>query len=183
MAITKEDLLRIKEEMNKAQEDTTPFLAIKDENVSVIGDANKTEPKSYDYTVRFRFPKEFADKFEGSIEREVGNYIIVGVEYKDVRITPRRDMEILSSIMEMIPFFNKLNDNGSVEDMTDEDYALIVMSVPREAEDAMYKFVESVLDIDDDLGQYMLATSVFEHVAYFIKDFPEVFNEADVFFG
>lgn len=183
MAITKEELSKINESIRKAGEDTTPYPVVLDGKVRVVGDANRTEVKSRDYTIKFRFPKAYEQYFEGEVSAIIGDYIIVETEYKDVHISPRSDMKILAAISKIFPFVKKLGEDGSIEDMTDDELIDMCLKMPDEIEDAMYILTASILGVDEDIRDWMLATSVFHFVARFIEDFPEVVNEADAFFG
>lgn len=183
MAITAEDLKRINDSIKKAEDDTTPYPVVIDNKVHVVGDANKTEVKARDYTMKFRFPKEYAKYFEGQISEELGNYIIIETEYKDVHISPRSDLKILAAISKIFPYVKKLGDDGNIEEMTDEELITMCLEMPNEIEDAMYILTASILGVDDEMREWMLATSVFNFVSRFIDDFPEVVNEADAFFG
>lgn len=183
MAITKEELKKINDSIKKAEEDTTPYPVVMDGKVRVVGDANRTEVKSRDYTVKFRFPKEYEKYFEGEVSEVIGDYIIVETEYKNVHISPRSDMKILAAISKIFPFVKKLGDDGSVSEMTDAELIDMCLNMPNEIEDAMYILTASILGVDEDIRDWMLATSVFDFVSRFIDDFPEVANEADAFFG
>ena len=182
MAIKPEQLMKINQSIKKAEEDTTPYPVVVDGKVHVVGDANKTENKKRDYTIRFRFPKEYAEYFD-EVKETIGNYIIVEVEYKDVYISPRSDMKILAAISKIFPYVKKLNEDGSIEEMTDEELLDVCLEMPDEIEDAMYILCASILRVDESMRDWMLATSVYAFVSQFIDDFPEVANEADAFFG
>ena len=183
MAIKPEDLLKINESIKKAEEDTTPYPVVVDGKVHVVGDANKTENKKHDYTIKFRFPKSYEQYFDGNVLERIGDYIIVETEFKDVTITPRSDMKILAAISKILPYVKKLDDDGTVREMTDDEIIDMCLHMPDEIEDAMYILTASVLRVDESIRDWMLATSVFGFISDFINDFPEVSNEADAFFG
>ena len=63
MAIKPEDMLKLSAQIKKAEEDTTPYAVVAGEEIHVVGDANKTEVKKHDYTVRFRFPRDYEEMF------------------------------------------------------------------------------------------------------------------------
>lgn len=182
MAINPNDLLKINESIKKAEKDNTPYPVVVDGKVHVVGDANKTENKSHDYIVKFRFPKEYEQYFDEVSER-IGDYIIVETEFKNVTISPRSDMKILASISRILPYVKKLGEDGSIGEFTDDELIEMCLSMPDEIEDAMYILTASILGVSEDMRDWMLATSVFGFISRFFDDFPEVVNEADAFFG
>lgn len=181
-AITPEELLNISEKLKKTNEDETPFAVMKDNKISVVGDANKTEVKKNDYQIKFRMPKSmFAQPPNGA--REIGDFYAFSVEYKDISITPRNDLKIVDAVMKIIPFFNKLKENGNVEEMSHEEIISVYAHAGEEVHLAVYNLVATFLGISDQMGEYMLPFSVIGALSQIIDNHPEVFNEADVFFG
>ncbi|MBL1227991.1 hypothetical protein IW492_01945 [Enterococcus sp. BWB1-3] len=176
------DFLAISDKLKKTNEDDTPFAIVKDQEVSVIGDANKTEIKQANYSVRFRVPKTFFEEApEGA--KEVGSFYVFNVDFEGVTITPRSDLKIVDAIMKIIPFFNKLRENGEVEAFDKEELLSIFVNAGDDVHLAIYNLVATFLGIDDQLGEYMLPFSVIENLNKIMDSHPEVFNEADVFFG
>lgn len=179
------DMLEVQQKFDEAGHTDTPIAVLQDNKLKVVGDANKTEVTSRDYTVRFRFPKSMADNIpESEIIAEIEGYVIVRFEFIDVHIVPRRDYEILESIMQIIPFFKKLDDDGvNLSNLSTAETLKIVHEANEEIGDAMYNVVAAFLDIDPEIKRYMLLTDVMARVKDFETDFPEVFKNADVFFG
>ncbi|MBP1045095.1 hypothetical protein I6N96_02305 [Enterococcus sp. BWM-S5] len=176
------DFLAISDKLKKTNEDETPFAVVKDQEISVIGDANKTEVKQADYSMKFRVPQDFfEEKPEGA--KEVGPFYVFSVNFEDVSITPRSDLKIVDAIMKITPFFNKLKENGDVEGFEKEELLSIFIGAGDEVHLAIYNLVATFLGIDDQLGEYMLPFSVIENLNKIMDNHPEVFNEADVFFG
>lgn len=177
-----EDFMKIGEKIKKTNEDTTPFAVVKEGKLSVVGDANQTEVKKNDYTIKFRFPKEL---FPEGLEKatSVGPYYVVAVEYKGVSITPRNDVKIMDAIFKILPFFNKLKEDGGIEELSNEEILSIYAYANDEVHLAIYNLVATFLGINDQMGEYMLPFSVLTALNQIIDTHPEVFNEADVFFG
>lgn len=180
--ITPDQLLGLAKQMQRAEEDTTPFAVVNGKDVSVVGDVNKTEVKKNDYQIKFRFPFSLFETVPKGAQK-VGQYYVVTTEYKDVSVTPRKDLIILDSIMKVFPFFKKLKENGEVEDYSKEELFSIFAYAGNEVHLALYNLVATFLEIDDELGQYMLPGSVITVMGQIIENHPEMFNEADVFFG
>lgn len=175
-------LAEINEALKEAEHDDTPIPVAMDEGLKVVGDANKTENKSRDYKVTFRFPSKLVPSGM-EIVKEVGDYKYVEMYFEDVHITPRRDLKLLASVMDILPLFRELKDDGSVKDRTTEDLLRIFRKVPQETIDSMYTLVVAFLGVDESIAEYMTPASVIDRIADLVNDFPEVFNEADVFFG
>lgn len=183
MAVTPEDMLKLSKEIKKAQEDTTPYAVVADKQIHVVGDANKTENKQHDYTVKFRFPIDYEGMFPDEDKEYIGNYFTIVSEFKNVTINPRKDLKILASVSRIIPYVKKLNEDGTIEDPNDDEIIQMCLDMPDEIEDAMYALTANVLGVPSEISDFMLATDVFSFVSDFVSDFPEVFNEADAFFG
>lgn len=183
--VSLDDMLNIQEGMDQAEKDDTPFVAASEEGVKVIGDANKTEVKSRNYAMRFRFPKSEASNIdEKDIVQEVADEVIVRVEFNDVHIMPRRDLEVVDAILQILPYFKKLDDDGvNIENLKGAELMSFLRNANEQVGDAMYEVAAAVLNIDRNLRDHMVLTDVFKMTRRFIDDFPEVFNEADVFFG
>lgn len=180
--VTPEDLVNINEKIKATAEDTTPYLVKKDDTLHVMGDANKTEVKKGDYTIKFRYPRSaFAEIPAGA--REVGEFVVFAVTYPEVTITPRRDIKIIAEIFKLKPFLNTLSEDGKVEERTEEEMFMIVADAGEEMLLAVYNLVATFLGIDDIAGEYMLPGSVITALAQIVETHPEIFNEADVFFG
>lgn len=172
-----DDLVGIKDKLDEAQEDETPYLAINDDKMYVIGDPNKTEHKAFDYTLKFRFPKDIES--DGEI---VGNYKIVTRHYKNVTIKPKNDLKIVDAIMSIEPFFRKITEDG-VGEYTEEEMRSVLSSMSDDVISGMYNVVAAVLDLNPSIAEYMMPYSMLDALGQMINDFPEVFNESDAFFG
>lgn len=182
--LTQEEFKEIAEKMQAAQKDDTPFAVVQGEEVAVVGDANKTQIKRHDYKVKVTVPKAYASMLIKSedIQREVGEYAVGTVTFKDVYIKPRNSIKIMAAAADLIPFFNNLEENGSVTAMDDEELIASHKLFSDEVIDAMYRLVKNVLDLDDAMADSITPPSVIELVRKFIEDFPELFGETDAFF-
>lgn len=183
MAVRPEDMLKLSKEIKKAQEDTTPYAVVADKQIHVVGDANKIEKKKHDYAMKFRFPIEYEEMFADAEKTYIGNYFTVVTEFKDVTINPKKDMKVLASLARLIPYVKKLNEDGTVSDLSDDEMIQMCLDMPDEIEDSMYSLTANVLGVPSEISDFMLATDVFGFVSTFIDDFPEAMNEADAFFG
>ena len=183
MAIKPEDMLKLSAQIKKAEEDTTPYAVVADKEIHVVGDANKIEKKYRNYSMKFRFPMDYAEMFPDEDKTIVGNYFTITTEYKNVTISPKGDMKVLAAMSKIIPFVKKLNDDGTIDDPTDDEIIQMCLDMPNDIEDAMYRLASTVLGIPRELEDFMLATDVFAFASDFVNDFPEVWNETDGFFG
>lgn len=168
-----EEYKSIDEALDAAQEDTTPFAVVSNDEVIVAGDANKTEINTHDYTMKFRVPT-----------REDGKIVYKHLtkEFKDVYITPRMDVQVNKLMVQLMPYFKKVQEDGSVGKYTLEEAKEIVNDFSDDIMDLMYDTVACVLKIPADLKEYMLPTTVMDAVAKIIREYPETVNEADTFF-
>lgn len=185
--MSKEDYDKVAKAMEKADGDDTPILVNDGETLSIVGDANKTETKRNEYVVSFTTPKsKFKNKpDEKTFEtfEEIDGYYRFSLKFEDVEITPRKNMKVVDSMLKIIPFFKKLGEQGEVEDLTSVEQAQMLLGASEDIHLALYNFVAIFLNIDDELGEYMLPTSVISNVAKIFDNHPEIVNESDIFFG
>lgn len=175
-----EELLRvydeIKEGIDKAPESPVPFPVVKDEKLSVVGDANETQINKHDFTIQFRLPEGIVDgeKVDGGVLKEI--------EYKDVFITPRQSGKVVSALCRMLPFFRKIVDKG-VSEYSKEDVIQMLAEFGDDFVDDMYDLVGKTLNIDNALIDYMLPSSAVQATVKIVTEYPEIVNEAEAFFS
>lgn len=189
-SLTPEQAVTMKHLVEEAKDDPVPFATVsqqgKDTNISVIGDPNKTEIVKSDYIVEFRAPITLYDKLKIKADAvQVGPYYRFRLEYKDVMITPRSDIKIMKSLMEILPWFMKAKEDNEteLEYRSDEEVEDLVFKSPESMTLAMYNVVSSLLGIPDELGMWMLPVSVFNATETMLRTHPEMINETALFFG
>ncbi len=169
-----DDYRAIDNALDAAEESVTPFAVVTNDEIAVVGDANKTEINAHDYTMKFRVPEK---KEDGSV-----GYKWITKEFKDVYITPRNDIKVNRMLMKLLPYYRK-NEDGELHKYTAEEAMDIVDSFSDDLLDALYDTVACVLGIDKALAPYMDMASVLKAATQIIRDYPETVNEADTFFG
>lgn len=160
---------RIDEGIEKASQSVIPFQVTQDDELAVVGDANKTEINKHDFTITFKIPTD-------------SGYVTRNKEFKGVFLKPRHESKVVKVVTELLPFFRKVNTDGSISTYTDEEKARIVNEFSDSLYDHMYRLVEAVLGIDEDIGDYMTQASVLQAAAQIIEMYPEMVNESDTFF-
>ena len=182
--VSLDDMVTIQEKMNEAQHDDTPIPLVTDNGLKVVGDANKTERKSRDYSIRFRFPENEAQNIdEKDIVQRVLGYVVVKVDFTDVHIVPRRDIDINAAIVKVIPYFQKLKEDGvTLKNRTPEEMVDFVKGMSDEIGDDIYSLVASILNVDRKIQDNMVFSDVIKVLEKLPQDFPEAFSEADAFF-
>lgn len=177
-----EELLKtyadMKESLDSAPESPVPFPVVKDEKLSVIGDANETQINRHDFTITFKFPV-------GTVEGQTES-IVRKKEFKNVFITPRKSMRVISIVCRMMPFFRKIvDDNGTskIEKYSLEEIVGLIGEHGTVFSNDMYDLVAGVLDIDDDVVDFMEPDSVLNATAQIFREYPELINEAEAFFS
>lgn len=166
--------LEFKEGIEAAETDTTPFI-IPDEELTVVGDANKTQLNCHDFSITFRIPQKMED---GSIKQ-----IKKTVDYNDVYITPRMDTQVVKLLTKFMTYYHKPTENGDVVPYTIEEIDQIRKSYDEDMLDVMYETVGVVLKIKPELRECMLRQSVEDAAVKILGQYPELVNEADTFFG
>lgn len=169
--LTQDELLKMKDAVDRASESTIPFPIVKDNAVAVAGDPNKTELNKQDFTISFRIP-------DGK-----GGYLSREVEYKDVYLTPRRALTASRLITSLMPLFRKTKSDGTIDEYTDEEMIALVNSMDENVIDLMYKLVASVVGVNDELAEFMIPKSVLDAILKIFTVYPDLVNTGDAFFG
>lgn len=181
-SFTPADMETIAKKMRDTQNSDVPFAVITQEEVKVVGDANKTEVKKNDYEMSFRVPVSMFEKMPPDAVVIGSNYKFK-VKYENITITPRQDLKIVDAILRLQPFFNQLNEDGKVAERTNEELLHVFAYAKEDILLSMYQLVATFLNIDDVLGEYMEPFSVIGCLNQLMDNHPEIFREADVFFG
>lgn len=174
--MTKEQYDGLLEALDKAQESVRPFTVVKDDTLAVVGDANDTKVNKYTYEIKFKKPA-FDD--EGNITGEASET----KTYKNVYVKPRQQTKLVKMLVMLLPYFRKVNEDGTIDKYTPFELGEIFASMDEEVYDLMYDLVSYVLDIPKEEKDYMEMVSVIGATLRFLVEFPEVVNEAESFFG
>lgn len=176
------DYLKIKRNIETAEEDTKPVVGVIGNDVVVNGDVNniKIEPK--DYTLHFIMPTYMT---EGTEAIDQGNgYSVLDIEYRDIFPTVQDNMKYTSALVQLLPFFKKLKEDGTIENLSDEEALISIFdNMKDEVVDALYRLVTVVLGVDDALKKWISPFSLIATGAQIIEDFPNIINQADLFFA
>lgn len=205
MAITAETLNSIGKTMKTAREDDTPFAVYDDtlSEMSVYGDANKTENKSLDLTIAFRFTKDEFEKLNMPADTKVivvGNYVQFSVVFNDISITPRNNSKLVEYLLTTLPYYEAIESfvqeaaDKMQEAKTDEEKKKVNLEANikmlhlfnEQSEDVvigLYNFVATICGIDDYMAEHMLANNVINAVSEIMTTYPELFNETETLFG
>ena len=173
--MTVEQYEGIKAALDNAQESTVPFPVINDDELAVVGDANKTELKRYDYQVVFEKPVYEDGELTG-MKRETKTY-------ENVFVKPRQNTQIVKWLASMLPYFYKVDEEGNQVEYTKLEMLSIFGKLDGVILDTMYELVAVILDIPDGEKDFMVGSSVMETVLKFIDDNPQTANEAMTFFS
>lgn len=180
-----EEFLKIKHGVEEAEKDDTPYMVATDEQISVVGDANKTEVKQGDYEIWFRITADMIKDFPYKPEevQQFGVFYKIKVIFKNKTVTPRNDVRLMNAATKLMPFFNELEDNGGVKSLSDREAGELFLDHYEEFDLAIYNLVATFLGVDDYYGEYMLPKHVFNAMLQLIAEHPELINATDAFFG
>ena len=188
--ISIDQLGELKGAIEKAREDDTPYIGIKDEELHILGDPNKTEVKSADYVVHFAFPNtdEWRNRATAMGDKigkttDDGRYFLATREYKSVYLSPRRMGAVVSTLAQIESFLYKITDNGEIKEMTYDEMMSLATVMNGELSDATYELVATVLRIPYDEMEWMLPLNTIENAVKIAINNPSAVNEADLFFG
>lgn len=187
--INVDQLGELKGAIEKAREDDTPYIGIKDEELHVLGNPNKTEIKPADYVVHFAFPntEEFRAKAQAVGDEigkttEDGRYFLATRIYKNVYLTPRRMGAVVSTLAQIESFLYKITENGEIKELSNEETQALLTVMNGELSDATYELVATVLRIPYDEMEWMLPLNTIENAVRIAVNNPSAVNEADLFF-
>ncbi len=185
-----EQLGELKGAIEKAREDDTPYIGIKDEELHILGDPNKTEVKSADYVVHFAFPntdewKARATSMGDKIGKTTddGRYFLATRKVKNVYLSPRRMGAVVSTLAQIESFLYKITDNGEIKELSYDEMVSLATVMNGELSDATYELVATVLRIPYEEMEWMLPLNTIENAVKIALNNPSAVNEADLFFG
>ncbi|MEE0897592.1 MAG: hypothetical protein U0L88_08195 [Acutalibacteraceae bacterium] len=188
--ITVDQLGELKGAIEKAREDDTPYIGIKDDELHILGDPNKTEVKSADYVVHFAFPNteewRARAKAMGDLigkTTDDGRYFLAERIYKNVYLSPRRMGAVVTTLAQVESFLYKISENGEVKELTYEEMLSLATVMNGELSDATYELVATVLRIPYEEMEWMLPLNTIENAIKIAYNNPSAVNEADLFFG
>lgn len=188
--ISIDQLGELKGAIEKAREDDTPYIGIKDDELHILGDPNKTEVKAADYVVHFAFPnteewknkaKTHGDKI-GKITDD-GRYFLATRSFKNVYLTPRRMGAAVSALAQIESFLYKIMENGEIKELSYDEMLSLMTVMNGELSDATYDLVATVLRIPYEEMEWMLPLNTVENAVKIALNNPSAVNEADLFFG
>lgn len=188
--ITIDQLGELKGAIEKAREDDTPYIGIKDDELHVLGNPNETEIKAADYVVHFAFPntEEWRARAEANGDEidkftEDKSYFLIKRKYKNVYLSPRRMGAVVSTLAQIESFLYKIMDNGEIKELNTDEMMSLMNVMNGELSDATYELVATVLRIPYDEMEWMLPLNTIENAVKIAVNNPSAVNEADLFFG
>lgn len=188
--ISIDQLGELKSAVEKAREDDTPYIGIKDDELHILGNPNKTEVKSADYVVHFAFPnteewraRAIANGDEIGKTTDDGRYFLATRMYKGVYLSPRRMGAVVSALAQIEAFLYRVTENGEIKELNHSEVIEMMQVMNGELSDATYDLVATVLRIPYDEEEWMLPMSTIENAVKIAKNNPSAVNEADLFFG
>lgn len=184
-----DQLEELKDAVEKAREDDTPYIGIKDDELHVLGNPNKTEIKPADYVVRFAFPNTDEWRSRAKVNgdeigktTEDGRWFLCKRTYKNVYLTPRRIGAVVAAIASIESFLYRVTENGEIKDMTYDEMYSMMNVLNGELTDATYEVVATVLRIPYDEMDFMLPMNTVENAVRIAVNNPSAVNESDLFF-
>ena len=185
-----EELDNLKSAIQEARKDDTPYIGIKDDELHVLGNPNKTEIKAADYVVRFAFPNTDEWKARAMVNGDEigkttddGRYFLATRTYRNVYLSPRRMGAVVSTLAQIEAFLYRITENGEIKELTTDEMMSIMTVMNGELSDATYELVATVLRIPYEEMEWMLPLNTIENAVKIAKNNPSAVNEADLFFG
>lgn len=185
-----EQLDELKQAIKEAEKDDTPYMAIDDEEIHVMGDPNKTEIVPATYTVCFAFPntQEFRARCEQMGDTigkttEDGRMFLATRVYKDIYLSPRRVGAVISAMAEIEKFIVNVTDGGELKNMDRDEMLQMMAMLNGELSDAVYDVVATVLRIPQIEEEFMLPMNACQNAVKIYLNNPSAVNETDLFFG
>ena len=179
----------LKNAIKEAREDDTPYIGIKDDELHILGDPNKTEIQAADYVVRFAFPNtekwrnraaQMGDEV-GKVSED-GRYFMATRKYSDIYLSPRRMGAVVTTLAEIETFLYKVTEDGSIKELNYDEMVSLMNVMNGELSDATYELVATVLRIPYEEMEWMLPLNTIENAVKIAVNNPSAVNEADLFF-
>lgn len=185
--MTVEQFQQIKEKFDEAENDTTPYAVVDEEQtINVVGDVTKTEKKTGEYTVIFYYPNK--DKYRKMIEnegleimKETPSYLVFQREYKDVWIPPMIFTNVQVTMAEVYQFFNAVTEDGELRDLTEDEAIHMLSMLSQDMIERMVHAVATILGIPEWEEKCVYSIGIPAIIMQFAQDFPEVINGVDFF--
>lgn len=169
--ITQEQLIQLREAKEAANESDIPFPIVKDGDIAVVGDANKTELNKHDFSLTFIVPNK------------EGEYVKKTVEYKGIWLKPRQAVTVQRLMTALQPLFYKISENGDVQSLSDEEMLEVAQIYEGNVIDQIYRLVSVVLGVDERLVDFIEPESALEAFHQIMMSFPDLLKASDSFFG
>lgn len=185
--MTVEQFIEMKKKMDNAENDTTPFAILDDDDeINIVGDVSKTETKKHDYTLIMYYPNrdEFRKKLDDegvTIEKETPNYLVFRRTYQDVWVPPRIYTAVQEAFTEVYRFFNVIVDDGGVRDLTEEEVGEVLRIMGQDVMERMIHAVATILRMPQWEEECVYSLQMPMIVMKLIDDFPEIVNGVDFF--
>ena len=173
--MTEEQYMGIKAALDKAEETVIPFPVVNDDELAVIGDANQTELRKFEYEITFEKPGYKDGELTGDVD-------IQTKKYENIFVKPRMNGRIVKLLSSMLPYFYKLDEDGNQVEYTKLEMIQIFGQLDDSILDRMYELVAVILNIPATDIDYMTTSSVLSTVTKFIEDNPNTAREAQLFF-
>lgn len=173
----------MQEQLNRPvnENDETPFPQIENGKVQVLGNPNATKVKKNNYELTFRVPKSiFAEKAADDWE-EVGECWIFKKNYDDKFLSTRKDALISECLLDLLPFVEKINEDGTVEEMDAMTQFRIFNSFGDKMIIPLRKLISIFLDEEPELMEFALIGSTLQAFGDFNYNHPEAMDAAKRF--
>ena len=188
--ISIDQLGELKQAIKEAEKDDTPYIGIKDDELHVLGNPNRTEIKSADYVVHFAFPntEEWRARAKARGDEigrttDDGAYFLCTRVYKNVYLTPRRMGAVVTTLAEIESFLYKITENGEAKELGYDEMVSLMTVMNGELSDATYDLVATVLRIPYEEMEWKLPLNTIENAVKIAQNNPSAVNEADLFFA
>ena len=95
------------EKLKVAREDDTPHAVYGNGGeIAVVGDANKTDVKTIDIEVSFRFTEKEIEEHKIDVPenaKRVGQYVMFDNKFENLTLSPRQDIKMVEALIEVKP--------------------------------------------------------------------------------
>ena len=181
--ITVDNMMDITDAIDKAQEDDTPFLNVNGDNISVIGNPQRTEPRNRNYTLKFGIPKEWKERLgkNAKVIAETDYEYVIETTFRNVFVPARNRTKVTTAMANLMPFLRKVTPAGDVETLSVDEYVEIARSLNDEVVDAVYEVLRTVFRLDEEIAECILLSSALANISQLFYDLPGVVNESDLF--
>lgn len=175
-----ESMEGIRQTIEDAPNDTTPYAVNTGDMQYVVGDTSKIDKVAKEYKLHFRLSEEQAVKYGVKNPSPLGN--VIALSFKEGLITNIGEYRIKAALVQLLPYF-KMDDENGLRTITTEELENLLLNMPVEMMLAVTTAAQGIFNIDDELASCIRIEDAVFAVFDFMSNNKDYINSADFISG